>query len=80
MRLGDDKVAEVASEYLEDRVFGVDASLILMAISDKQLNLPEPTFHQRCLSPSSPRADANEIKHLGEHHRLARTAYGKNTA
>lgn len=43
-RLGGDEVAAVAAEYLEDEVFGVDAALILKAISDKQLNLPERDF------------------------------------
>ena len=46
-RLGGDEAAAVAAEYLEDRVFGFDASLILKAISDKQLNLPEPSFHRQ---------------------------------
>jgi hypothetical protein len=46
-RVGGDEAAAVAVEYLEDRVFGVDASLILKAISDKQLNLPEESFHRR---------------------------------
>jgi hypothetical protein len=45
-RLGGDEAAAVAAEYLEDRVFGLDASLILKAISDKQLKLPEPSFHR----------------------------------
>jgi len=46
-RLGGDEAAAVAAEYLEDRVFGFDASLILKAISDKQLNLPEPSFYRQ---------------------------------
>ena len=46
-RLGGDEAAAVAAEYLEDRVFGLDAALILKAISDKQLNLPEPSFHRQ---------------------------------
>ena len=41
-RIGGDEAAVVAASYLEDRVFGFQASLILKAISDKQLNLPEP--------------------------------------
>jgi NACHT C-terminal Alpha/Beta 2 len=46
-RLGGDEAAAVAAEYLEDRVFGVDASLILQAISNKQLNLPEPRVYSQ---------------------------------
>lgn len=46
-RLGGNEAAAVAAEYLEDRVFGLDAALILKAISDKQLNLPEPSFHRQ---------------------------------
>ena len=46
-RIGGDEVAAVAAEYLEDRIFGFDAALILKAISDKQLNLPEPSFHRQ---------------------------------
>ncbi len=37
----------VAAEYLEDRVFGLDAALILKAISDKELKLPEPSFRRQ---------------------------------
>jgi hypothetical protein len=46
-RLGGDEAAAVAAEYLEDRVFGFDAALILKAISDKQLNAPQPSFHRQ---------------------------------
>jgi hypothetical protein len=46
-RLGGDEAAAMAAEYLEDRIFGFDAALILKAISDKQLNLPEPSFHRQ---------------------------------
>jgi hypothetical protein len=46
-RLGGDEGAAVAAGYLEDRVFGFEASLILKAISDKQLNLPEPRFNRQ---------------------------------
>jgi hypothetical protein len=46
-RLGGDEAAAVANSYLEDPVFGVDAALVLKAISDKQLNLDEPSFHRR---------------------------------
>jgi NACHT C-terminal Alpha/Beta 2 len=46
-RLGGNEAAAVATEYLEDRLFGFDASLILKAISDQQLNLPEPSFHRQ---------------------------------
>ena len=46
-RIGGDEVAALAAEYLEDRIFGFDAALILKAISDKQLNLPEPSFHRQ---------------------------------
>ena len=41
------KIAASAASYLEHRVFGFDASLILKAISDKKLNLPEPNFHRQ---------------------------------
>src|SRR6185369_3571208 len=47
VRVGGDEVAAVAAQYLEDRVFGFDAAVILKAISDKQLNLPEPSFHRQ---------------------------------
>jgi hypothetical protein len=46
-RLGGYEAAAIAAEYLEDRVFGLDASLVLKAISDKQLNVPEPSFHRQ---------------------------------
>jgi hypothetical protein len=46
-RLGGAEAAAIAAEYLEDRVFGLDASLVLKAISDKQLNVPEPSFHRQ---------------------------------
>lgn len=46
-RIGGNEAAAVAVEYLEDRVFGVDAALILKAISDKRLNLPEQSFLRR---------------------------------
>ena len=46
-RLASDAAAAVAAEYLEDRVFGLDAALILKAISDTQLNVPEPSFHRQ---------------------------------
>lgn len=46
VRLGDD-AATVAAEYLEDRVFGFDAALVLKAISDKQLKVPEPSFRRQ---------------------------------
>ena len=46
-RIGGDEVAAVATAYLEDRVFGLDASLILKAISDKELKVPEPSFQRR---------------------------------
>jgi hypothetical protein len=45
-RIGGDEAAAVAAEYLEDRVFGLEAALVLKAISDKQLKLPEPSFHR----------------------------------
>jgi hypothetical protein len=46
-RVGGNEAAAVAAAYLEDRVFGFDASLILKAISDQQLNVPEPNFHHQ---------------------------------
>jgi hypothetical protein len=46
-RLGGDEAAVVAATYLEDRVFGFQASLILKAISDKQLNLPDPDLRRQ---------------------------------
>jgi hypothetical protein len=46
-RVGGDEVAAVAAEYLENRVFGFEASLILKTISDTQLNLPEPNVFRR---------------------------------
>jgi hypothetical protein len=46
-RLGGEEAAAIAATYLEDRVFGVEPSLILKAISDKQLNLAEPSFYRQ---------------------------------
>ena len=46
-RLSGDEVAEVAAAYLEDRIFGFAAALILKAISDKHLKLPEPSFNRQ---------------------------------
>ena len=46
-RIGGEEAAAVAAQYLEDRVFGSDAALILKAVSDKQLNLPEPDFRRQ---------------------------------
>ena len=45
-RLGGQAAAEIAAEYLEDRIFGFNASLILKTISDRQLNLAEPDFRR----------------------------------
>jgi hypothetical protein len=47
IRMGGDAVARVAAQYLEERSFGVSAALILKSISDRQLNMPEPSFHRR---------------------------------
>ncbi len=47
IRLGGDAVAAIAKEYLEERNFGFSAALILKSISDRQLNLPEPSFHRQ---------------------------------
>jgi hypothetical protein len=46
-RIGGSEVAAVAAEYLEDQIFGSDAALILKAISDQQLKVPEPSFHRQ---------------------------------
>jgi hypothetical protein len=46
-RIGGKEAAVVAAHYLENRIFGSDAALILKAISDKQLNLPEPDFRRQ---------------------------------
>jgi hypothetical protein len=46
-RIGGEEAAVVAAQYLENRVFGSDAALILKALSDKQLNLPEPDFRRQ---------------------------------
>ena len=46
-RLGGAEAAAVAAEYLADRVFGLDAALILKAISDQQLTPPEPSFYRQ---------------------------------
>ncbi len=45
--IGGDEAVAIAGAYLENRVFGFDASLILKAISDKQLNVPEPNFRRQ---------------------------------
>ena len=47
VRLGGDRVADVAAQYLESRLFGFDAALVLKAISDRELNTVEPDFHRR---------------------------------
>ena len=46
-RVGGEEAAAVAADYLENRIFGSDAALILKAISDKQLNLPEPDVRRQ---------------------------------
>jgi hypothetical protein len=46
IRIGGDEVAAVAAQYLENRDFGLAAALILKSISDKQLDVPEPSFHR----------------------------------
>jgi hypothetical protein len=47
VRIGGSEVTAVAGEYLEDRIFGSEAALILKAISDHQLQVPEPSFHRQ---------------------------------
>jgi len=47
IRIGGDEVAAVVAQYLEDRDFGLAAAFILKSISDKQLDVPEPSFHRR---------------------------------
>jgi hypothetical protein len=47
IRIGGDEVAAVASQYLEDHLFGLSAALILKFISDKKLDIPEPDFYRR---------------------------------
>ena len=39
-RVGIDEAARVLNDYLENRLFGLEAALALKTISDKQLNLP----------------------------------------
>jgi hypothetical protein len=46
-RLGGEETVTVAATYLEDRVFGLEAALILKAISDKQMNLPAPSVNRQ---------------------------------
>lgn len=46
-RIGGSEAAAVAAQYLENRVFGFDASLVLKVISDQQLNTPEPSFYRQ---------------------------------
>ena len=46
-RVGGDEAAAVAATYLEDREFGFHAALIVKAITDKWLNLPERSFHHQ---------------------------------
>jgi hypothetical protein len=43
-RIGGEDVAAVAAQYLENPIFGLDAALILKALSDKKLNASEPNF------------------------------------
>jgi hypothetical protein len=85
-RIGGDEAAAVAAAYLEDRVFGVHASLILKSISDKQLNLPEPNLHrgwpsldevaaaqaQRAISPKREPANAHAVPIFAAINRLAK--------
>lgn len=47
IRIGGDAAARVAAQYVENRSFGVSAALILKSISDRQLNVPESSFHRR---------------------------------
>ena len=72
-RIGGEDVAAVAAQYLENPIFGLDAALILKALSDKQLNAPEPTFWRqwpwfdgvdvarRARAAAPPRAPANSF-------------------
>jgi hypothetical protein len=46
-RVGGNEVATIAAGYLENRLFGFDAALILKSISDKGMNLPEPDLFRR---------------------------------
>ncbi len=46
-RLGGEESVALAAQYVENRDFGSDAALALKAISDKQLNLPEPDFRRQ---------------------------------
>jgi hypothetical protein len=72
-RLGGDEAAAVAAEYLEDRAFGLDASLILKAISDTQLNLPEPSFHRqwpRRGGKAKPAVAEPKVEAASKHHPL----------
>lgn len=41
-RIGSNEVAVIVADYLEDRVFGLEAALILQSISNGQINTPEP--------------------------------------
>jgi hypothetical protein len=44
-RLGDD-AASLVSQYLESPAFATDAAYVLQAISNRQLNVPEPGIHR----------------------------------
>jgi NACHT C-terminal Alpha/Beta 2 len=44
---GGDEVAAVVAGYVEDDLFGFEASLVLKAISDRQLNAPEPSVFRQ---------------------------------
>jgi hypothetical protein len=85
-RVGGNEAAAAAANYLEDRVFGFDAALILKAISDKELNVPEPSFNRpwpcfnevttaradRALSPKPPPANAFAVPIFEAINRLAK--------
>jgi hypothetical protein len=46
-RLGGEEVAAIVAHYLESRVFGLEAALILKVISDRQLNVSQPDLFRR---------------------------------
>jgi hypothetical protein len=85
-RVGGNEAAAAATKYLEDRAFGFDAALILKAISDKELNVAEPSFNRpwpcfdevttaradRALSPKPPPANAFAVPIFEAINRLAK--------
>ncbi len=49
VRIGGQEAANIVAAYLEDRIFGFEAAVALKGISDRLLNVPNPSFHRQWL-------------------------------